>query len=99
MNLSAVKQQFSQVVNRAFRRQVRVLIEKSGIPVAAVVSFDDLRRLEQLDAEWERDFAVLDEVGAAFADEDPSEIERQPAAALAEVRAEAQAEQTSSASA
>ncbi|HET7034924.1 MAG TPA: type II toxin-antitoxin system Phd/YefM family antitoxin [Thermomicrobiaceae bacterium] len=88
MKLSAAKQQFSQVVNRVFRREARILVEKSGIPVAALVSVEDLRRLEQLDAEWARDFAVFDEVGAAFAGTSPEEIEQETARAVAQARAE-----------
>jgi prevent-host-death family protein len=92
MKMTDAKQQFSQVVNTVFRTHQRVLVEKGGIPVAAIVSTEDLERLKQLDAEWEQGFEVLDEIGAAFEGVDPEEIEREAAKALAEVRAELRAE-------
>jgi prevent-host-death family protein len=91
MKMTDAKQQFSRVVNTVFRTRRRVLVEKGGIPVAAIVSTADLERLNQLDAEWEHGFEVLDEIGAAFEGVDPDEIERETAKALAEVRAEMRA--------
>jgi prevent-host-death family protein len=46
MKISDVKQGLNALVNRIYRRETRVLIEKSGIPVAAIVSARDLQRLE-----------------------------------------------------
>jgi prevent-host-death family protein len=91
MKMTDAKQQFSRVVSDVFRTHKRVLVEKGGIPVAAIVTAEDLERLNQLDAEWDADFAVLDEIGGAFADADPDEIERETAAALADVRSERRA--------
>jgi prevent-host-death family protein len=54
INVSDVRQQFATVLNSVFRNERRVLLEKSGIPVAAMVSVDDLRRLEQLEARASR---------------------------------------------
>lgn len=93
MKMTDAKQQFSRVVNAVFRTRKRVLVEKGGIPVAAIVSAEDLARLNQLDAEWEAGFEVLDEIGAAFEGVDPAEIERETEQALADVRAEMRAEQ------
>lgn len=83
---TAARQQFSELVNQVFRREKRVLIEKSGIPVAALISADDLEKLARLEAERERDFAVLDEVGQAFAAVPPDELEREVRKAVAGVR-------------
>ncbi len=91
MTMTDAKQQFSHVVNTVFRTQRRVLVEKGGIPVAAIVSTRDLERLNHLDAEWEDGFEILDEIGAAFEDVDPEEIERETQKALADVRAEMRA--------
>ena len=49
INVSEVRQEFATVLNSVFRNERRVLVEKSGIPVAAVVSVEDLRRLEQFE--------------------------------------------------
>lgn len=90
--LADAEQERGRVARRVARTQTRVLIENEGVPVAAVISAKELDRLDRLDAEWERGFAILDEIGAAFRDVDPDEIEREAANALAEVRAEMRAE-------
>jgi prevent-host-death family protein len=86
INATAARQQFSELVNQVFRREQRVLIEKSGIPVAALISADDLEKLARLEAERERDFAVLDEVARAFEDVPSEELEREVLRAVASVR-------------
>jgi len=92
MNVSDVKSHLYSLVNRVYRRETRVLVEKSGIPVAAIVSTEDLARLRRLDDERARDFADLDELSALFAGVSVEEIEREGAKALAEIRAEMHAE-------
>jgi hypothetical protein len=37
MKISYVKNRLSGAVNQVYRKQTRVLVEKSGIPVAAIV--------------------------------------------------------------
>jgi len=88
---SEARQQFSQLLNRVFRREMRVVIEKSGIPVAAIVSADDLQRLRRYEGQRKEDFAVLDRMREAFKDVPAAEIEREVTRAIAEVRAEKQA--------
>ena len=92
MKISEVKQQLNRLVNRVYRHETRVMVEKSGIPVAGIVSAEDLRRLDRLDRERAERFQALDEFAAGFADQSPEEIERETAKALAEVRAEMRAE-------
>ena len=48
----------------------------------------DLHCVRQSDEQRARDFALLEEISAAFDDVSPDEIEREVAAAVAEVRAE-----------
>ncbi|MGH2614219.1 MAG: type II toxin-antitoxin system prevent-host-death family antitoxin [Thermomicrobiales bacterium] len=93
MKISDVKQQLNSLVNRVYRRETRVLVEKSGIPVAGIVSAQDLQRLERLDRERAERFKILDEIGEAFKDVPFEELEREIARAIAEVRAERRAEQ------
>jgi prevent-host-death family protein len=88
MKISEVKQQLNRLVNRVYRHETRVMVEKSGIPVAGIVSAEDLRRLDRLDRERVERFKVLEEFAAGFADQSPDEIERETDRALAEVRAE-----------
>ena len=92
MKISDVKQQLSRLVSRVYRQETRVVVEKSGIPVAGIVSAEDLRRLDRLDRERAERFKILDEFGAAFRDVPAEELEREVGRALAEVRAERRAE-------
>ena len=91
MNVSDARKSWSKLVNAVFRRQQRVVIEKAGIPVAALVSPQDLERLRRYDAQRADDFKILDRIGAAFADVPSDELEREVAKAIAEVRAERRA--------
>ncbi len=77
MKISEVRGQLNTLVNRVYRKETRVLVEKSGIPVAAIVSTDDLRRLGQLDAERADRFGVIDKMRQAFAGVPDEEIERE----------------------
>jgi prevent-host-death family protein len=86
MKASEARQNFSDVLNRVFRRETRVLVEKSGIPVAAIISAQDLDRLTHFDEQRINDFAILDEIRAAFRGVPPDEIEREVARAIQEVR-------------
>jgi hypothetical protein len=92
MKISEIKQQLDRLVNRVYRKETRVLVEKSGIPVADRVSADDLSRLDRLDRERRERYKALYEFAAGFADQTPVEIERETARAIAEVRATQRAE-------
>ena len=93
MKISEVKQQLNRLVNRVYRHETRVMVEKSGIPVAGIVSVQDLQRLDRLDRERAERFKVLEEFGETFKDVPAEELEREVARALAEVRAERRAQQ------
>lgn len=88
LKASEVRQQWREVVNKVARKEARVVVEKNGVPVAAIVSADDLARLQQFNADREQAFAALERVGAAFNDVPLEELEREVAKAIAEVRAE-----------
>ena len=68
-------------------------MEKSGIPVAAIISAEDLERLKQFEAQRAERLTVLQDSWAAFKEEDPETIEREVAQAVAEVREERRQEQ------
>lgn len=93
MKISEVKPQLNSLVNRIYRGETRVIVEKSGIPVAGIVSIEDLRRLERRDREREERFSILDKIGEAFKDVPVEELEREVEKAIAEVRSERRAEQ------
>lgn len=83
---SEAREQFSQLLTKVFRRETRVIVEKSGIPVAAIISVDDLQLLNRLEAERQQRFKILDEIGEAFEDMPPDEIEREVRRAISDVR-------------
>lgn len=92
MKISDVKNTFSSLVNAVFRKETRVLVEKAGIPVAALVSADDLVRLQQLDRDWDEGTRALERFGAAFADVPPEESEAEIARIIADIRRQDEAE-------
>lgn len=86
INASVARQQWSDLLTRVFHREARVVVEKSGIPVAAVVSTEDLERLRQFDRQREEDLRVVGEIRAAFESTSPEEIEREAERAIAQGR-------------
>jgi prevent-host-death family protein len=80
MKISDVKNTLSSVVNRVYRKETRVVVEKAGIPVAVLVSTDDLRRLQQLDRAWDERTDAIARFSQAFTDvpaeEAEAEVER-----------------------
>jgi prevent-host-death family protein len=92
MKISDVKARLSSLVNEVYRQETRVLVEKAGIPVAALVSVQDLQRLAQLDDERAERRRVLESMREPFRGIPAEEIERERAKAVAEVRAEMAAE-------
>ena len=92
LKISDVKARLSSLVNEVYRKETRVLIEKAGIPVAALVSLEDLERLTQLDQERAERRRVLESMREPFRGVPAEEIERETEKAVAEVRAELAAE-------
>jgi prevent-host-death family protein len=90
VKISEVKRQLSHLVDRVYRREARIVVEKSGIPVAGIVSAQDVQRLDRLDRERTERYKALYEFAAGFVDQTPEEIERETARAIADVRAEQQ---------
>src|SRR2546421_12457429 len=86
VNASTARQEWSKILNKVFREETRIVVEKSGIPVAAIISTEDLKRLDQLEKERADRFRVLDEIKAAFRDISESEIENEADQALTRVR-------------
>lgn len=91
MKISEVKAKLSSLVNEVYRKERRILVEKAGIPVAAVISVNDLERLNQFEREWRERFAVFEEMREAFKDIPPDQIERDVAAIVREIRDEEEA--------
>jgi prevent-host-death family protein len=92
MKISDVKAKLSSLVNEVYRRETRVLVEKAGIPVAALVSIEDLKRLTRLDREWAAGTRALEEFSLAFQGVPIAELEERVAQIIAEGRAREEAE-------
>ena len=88
LRASEARQRFSEVVDRVFRHEGRVLIEKSGIPVAAIVPAKDLERLEQLDADLLQSLDLLARMREPFSGISEEQITRDVAETIADLRAE-----------
>jgi len=97
INASEARQQWSSLLKQVHQSQDRVIVERSGVPIAAIISAADLERLIRLEAERDRDFAVVDLMRAAFEDVPFEEIEREAAKAIAEVRADKRREREAAA--
>jgi prevent-host-death family protein len=88
MEASEARQQWSQLLNKVFRRETRMIVKNGGIPVAAIISAEDLERFTQFEAERANRFKVLGRMRAPFRDTAPEEIEREVTHAIEEVRQE-----------
>ncbi len=55
-------------MNGVYRKETRILLEKRGIPVAAIIAADDLKRFARLEREGEERFAANERVREAFKD-------------------------------
>lgn len=93
IKISALKNSLSRVVNAVSSDEARVLVEKNGVPVAAIVSVSDLIKLVDIerlnrDQEDEAPWAVVDRMREAFKDVPDEEIERETDRIIARIRAE-----------
>ncbi len=88
MKASDARQQWSQLLNEVFRNKTRVVVEKSGIPVAAVISAEDLKSFIQLEEQRRERFKALDKMREAFKDVPIEKAEQEIKKAIAKVRAE-----------
>jgi prevent-host-death family protein len=85
MNASAARDQWGQVLQQVYQKQARVLVEKSGVPMAAIVSADDLEQLRRIEAE---ETNALARMRAAFAGKSDDELMAEVAQVIDEVRQE-----------
>src|SRR5713226_7837588 len=88
MKASEARGQWSQVLDRVYRKQARVLVEKNGVPVAAIVSAGDLEQLRRIE---EAETRTLERMRAAFADKTEDEIMNDVTQVIERVRQEQRA--------
>jgi prevent-host-death family protein len=86
VSASKARQDWSELLDQVYRRHARVLVEAEGVPVAAIVSAEDLEQLTRLEAQREADLGLLDETQAAFAGVPAEELAEQVASAISAVR-------------
>jgi prevent-host-death family protein len=96
-NVEAAQAQrsFDDLLNEVNEQRTRVVVERDGKVVAALISEADLERLEALDRRAAEGWRTIEEIWARNADIDPDEAERDIAEAIAEMRAEARARKSS----
>lgn len=92
MDTVEVDDSLANLVTRVSQTDARVLLEKHGEPVAAIISIDEMRRFDRLEEARKNDFAVFDRIEAAFADVPTEEIEAAADRAIARARANKRAE-------
>ncbi len=88
-NVSDTRRKLSETLDRVRRHEARVVVEKSGIPVGAIVSMEDLERLKRIDNDRALLLEVLADAQQGFIGIPPEEIEAEIEKAIAEVEAEA----------
>lgn len=92
MKLTDAKQQLSQVVNQVARGESRIVVEKSGLPVAAIISVEEYRRFKAQDVtnreRWAELFQKLERFSDAFAGIPDDELEEELAKAQIDIRSE-----------
>lgn len=97
LNATDVRAHWSRVLLDVFNRKSRVLVHKGGIPVAAIITANDLERFERFERERTERFKVIAEGWEAFQNVDLGDVDAEVARAVAETRADRRAEQEASA--
>jgi prevent-host-death family protein len=89
---SEARQRLPDLLNRVYQGRTRIVVERSGIPVAAIVSVDELQQLETLDEQRAELWALMQRMSEAFKDVPQDELEREVNKAVAQARKELAAE-------
>lgn len=88
MTVSQARQQFSETLNRVYRGEARVVVEKSGIPVAAIVPMAVLRSAEEKEQHRRAFLRALKGAQKGFLDVSEEDAEREIANALEDIKRE-----------
>ena len=86
--VSEARRTFSETLNRVRESSLRVIVEKSGVPVAAIVPLSVLEAAEKKERRRQEAIASLKRAQEGFADTSEEEMDREIAAALAEIKQE-----------
>ena len=85
VGVDVAREQLDTLVAAAQRGGAPVVLARDGGPAAALVNMELFRRLR---LQQERDFQLIDDIRAAFADVPEAELKREITKAVKEARAE-----------
>ena len=85
LEASAAKKQFDKLLEEVSRDKARILLKRNGSAVAAIVSAQDLERLQRLETNAEQALTLL---RSAFSDLSEEQIVEDVDRVVQEVRAE-----------
>jgi prevent-host-death family protein len=80
------RQRFSELLREVREDDRRIVVDKGGVPVAAIVPLSVLERAEREDDERAARGALLDRMRTSFRDQTTERIETEAAKALRKVR-------------
>ena len=91
LTLKSVREQLSDLVSKVAYGDQKVVITKFGKPVAALVTFEDYKKImnpaeRYTKEEWDKGFALIDKDRAKTKKYDPNEIEQAINQAVKDVR-------------
>ena len=94
ISASEARQSFSRLLKEVYGGDAPVVVEKGGIPVAALVSLPTLERAQREEDQRRERMRVVETMRAAFRDLPAQKVAEQVAKAIAEVRLEKQRRRT-----
>ena len=92
LKFTEARPKLSSLLDRVFRKETRIRLYKGNTPVAAIVSIRDLEELERHDRRRAEAFERMAAIAENFRDVSAEELEFQVDKAIAEVRAQQDAE-------
>ena len=95
MDESQSREQYSEILDRVQRDEEQVIIEKNGVPVAAIVPMSVVRDAKIAENRRNKALAALERIQQGFADIPEDELDREVVNAVAEVKAEYRSERAS----
>ena len=83
-------------MNKVYKGETQVLVEKSAIPIVALVSARDYEEFRRVQERRSQRLAILDRLRDVFKDVPQAELEREVGRAVSQARAALRAERASS---
>jgi len=89
---SQVRQEWSTILNTVYKENSQVIVEKSGIPVAAIISPEELKHFNRYKEETRERLKVIEDIRLGFKGVSDEELEQEISKAVTEVRKEMRTE-------